>query len=146
MADIKLSGLLATTPFTGDLTGDEPLETVSSSASKAFKVRQLSATPIHSKTASYTLALVDQGSVVSMLSSSAKSVTIPLNATVAFGVGTTLLVRTVGTGDVDIIATGGVTIVKRASVSLVLLEQNAQCVLHKVATDIWHLAGELRAL
>ena len=146
MADKTLSSLLSTNPVTAAPTGDEPIETVVSGTSEAFKVRQLSNTPIVNKTDNYTLALTDQGAVVSVLSSAAKTVTIPLNATVAFAIGTTLLVRGLGTGAVDIAAAGGVTINKRASNSLVLLEQNAQVVLHKINTDIWHLAGELQAL
>ena len=146
MTDITLSTLLANSPVSTDLDGDEPLETVISGVSRAFTLRQLSSTPLQHTTTNVTLNLATQGAVLSMSNDSAANVTVPLNSAVALPIGATLLVRSLGLGDVSIVAEAGVTIIKRASSSNILLEQYAQCVLHKINTNIWHLAGELRTL
>ena len=147
MADIKLSGLLISNPVTAALTGDEPLETVVSGVSEAAKVRQLSFAALNAQAgATYTLAITDQGKVVAMSLSGANTVTIPLNATAAFPIGATLIVRQVGAGATTIAIAGGVTLNKKATVTLVLAERWSQVVLHKTAVDTWHMAGELTAV
>ena len=147
MADIKLSQLLTSNPVTAPMDGEEPIETVKSSTSEAARLRQLSATPtVPVAGTAHILALTDQGKVVTMSSASANTVTVPNNSSVAFPVNATLLVRQIGTGQTSIAAAGGVTIEKKASASLNLSEQQAQVVLHKVATNTWHLAGELTPL
>ncbi|MBV1952724.1 MAG: hypothetical protein KUG64_11090 [Cycloclasticus sp.] len=144
MVDITLASLLSTNPVTADVTGDEPLETVVSATSEAFKARQLSATPIRTSANNETLALTDQGGVLIIDNASARTVTIPLNSAVAFNVGATLLIRRGSSGgEVTIAATGGVTIEKRVSLSFNLAENQAQCVLHKTGTDTWFMTGEL---
>lgn len=144
MVDVTLSDLLGTNPVTAAIDGEEPIETVKSGVSEAAKLRQLSSTPINAQTGtSYTLALSDQGEVITMNNGSSNVVTIPLNASVAFAIGTTLLVRWDGSGETSIAATGGVTIKKRASIGLALAEQHATAFLQKVAINTWFLSGEL---
>lgn len=145
MADINLSTLLATSPVIEAVTGDEPIESVVSATSKAFTLKQLSATPIRESLVSETLTLNDQGKVLAIFSGVDAIVTIPTNAVVAFPIGATLLVRTLGIGKLTIAPSGGVTIVKKVTASFELSEQYAQCVLHKVDTNKWHLTGELSA-
>ena len=128
------------------MTGDEPLETVVSSVSKAATIKQLSFAALNPKVASYTLALTDQGKVVTMNVAGANNLTVPLNATVAFPIGATLLVRQIGVGITTVVAAGGVTIQKKASASSAIAERYGQIVLHKIATDTWHTTGEYLAL
>jgi len=147
MADITLTQLITSNPVTTALSGEEPIETVVSSTSEAARLRQLSTTPIVPQTGtSYTLALTDQGKLTTMSNSVSNSVTVPTNATVAFPIGTTLLVGQIGTGQTSIVAAGGVSIQKKASASLNLSEQFARVVLHKIGTNTWHLTGELTPL
>lgn len=144
MVDVTLTDLLGSNPVTADLTGDEPIETVKSGVSEAATLRQLSSTPINAQVGtSYSLILTDQGGVVTMANASANSVTIPLNATIAFPIGATMLVRWLGTGITSIAAAGGVTIQKKASIGLALSEQYATALLHKVAVNTWAVTGEL---
>lgn len=147
MADKTLTQLLATNPVTAALTGDEPIETVTAGTSVAAKLRQLSMAPIGINAGTtYTLGITDQGKVVTMTNASANTVTVPTNASVAFPIGASLLIRQQGGGATTIAAAGGVVINKKASLTLTLAEQYAQVVLHKTAEDTWHTTGEYVSL
>ncbi|MBL4904269.1 MAG: hypothetical protein JKY62_16725 [Desulfocapsa sp.] len=143
MANKTLTQILASNPVTAALTGEEPIETVVSSTSEAAKLKQLSFAPINAiATTGYTLDLEDQGRIIAMSNASANTVTIPLNASEAFPIGATLIVRQVGAGITSIAAIGGVTLQIRATLTQNIAEKWGQIVLHKVAVDTWHTAGE----
>jgi len=78
-----------------------------------------------------------------MNSASANNLTVPLNATVAFPVGTQINVLQVGAGQTTIVATGGVTI--NATPGLKLRAQWSSATLIKRATDTWVAVGDLSA-
>ena len=94
------------------------------------------------KTADYTLGLGDASSSIGVDSGTAKNLTVPLNSSVAFPVGTVIEVRQVGAGQVTIVATGGVTL-RSAGAALKLRAQYAAASLLKVATDTWSVQGDL---
>ena len=122
-------------------TGAEPIETVQSATSAAFTFSELENSPLNAQTGTtYTLAITDQKKTVTMNNASANTLTIPLNATVAFHIGAKLLVRQIGAGGTTIAATGGVTIELDANASLVMDGAQQQILLHKTATDAWHAA------
>lgn len=97
---------------------------------------------INAQTASYTLVLGDAGKIVSISNASANTLTVPTNASVAFAVGTTLLVRQAGAGQTTVAAASGVTVNSRGS-ALKLAGQYAYATLVKVATDTWELSGDI---
>jgi len=147
MVDKTLNDLLTGAPVVVPLTGAEPLETVVGSVSKGATIRQLSFLFERiDTTTSGQLLTEDQGRVVSMNNASANTFTIPLNATEAFPLHGTLLVRQIGVGATTIAAEGGVTINQRSSNTKQLAEKWAQCVLQKTGTDTWHIAGEFLAV
>ncbi|GER21448.1 hypothetical protein [Variovorax boronicumulans] len=113
-----------------------------SRASGAALVGSTAGLAWNSQTASYTLAIGDANNGVEMLVATANNLTVPLNATVAFPVGTSILVYQAGAGLTTIVATGGVTIVKRGS-SLALGGQYSLATLVKRATDTWILSGDI---
>lgn len=90
---------------------------------------------------SYTLALTDAGKVVEMSNASANTLTVPPNSSVAFPIGTAVLVRQMGAGLTTIAAGAGVTI--RTPRGLDLAAQYALVSLHKRATNEWCLEGDL---
>jgi hypothetical protein len=103
-----------------------------------------SATPISQKTASYTLASVNEkDSMIEMNAAGATTVTVPTNAAVPFAIGTSLDILRVGAGAVDVAAAGGVTI--NATPGLKLRAQWSSATLIKRATDTWVLVGDLSA-
>ncbi|MGE5612706.1 MAG: hypothetical protein ACM3UO_00325 [Bacillota bacterium] len=87
----------------------------------------------------YTLVLSDAGQVIETTNSSAVTVTIPLNSSVAFPVGTIIQVCQVGTGQVTIAGSG---VTKNAVSSLTTRTQWSTLTLRKRATDTWLISGD----
>jgi hypothetical protein len=94
------------------------------------------------QTSSYTLVLADAGKVVEMNSSSANNLTIPLNSSVAYSIGTEITITQYGTGRTTIVATSGVT---TRSVNNWLRANGQYSVigLLKVGNDEWYVYGDI---
>ena len=95
------------------------------------------------ETASYTLVLGDAQGVVEMNVASANTLTIPPNSSVAYPVGTSILVVQTGAGQTTITAGAGVTI--NSYLGLKIIGQWAGCTLVKRATNTWVAVGGLVA-
>lgn len=95
---------------------------------------------LNSQTANYTLVLTDQGKAVEMSSTSARTVTVPPNSSVAFPVGTVIEIARINTGSVTVVAGAGVTI--NSPSTLVLRARYSSVSIRKSATDTWLLAGD----
>ncbi len=91
---------------------------------------------------SYQLALTDSGKLIEMNSGIGNNLTVPTNITVAFPVGTEILVYQAGTGQTTIVAAVGVTI-NSVSGNLNLSAQYAAASLVQTAANIWLLSGSL---
>jgi hypothetical protein len=103
-----------------------------------------SRTPIVQKTASYTLSsLTERDSMIEVASSSATTITIPTNETIAYPVGTSIDILQTSTGQVTIAAAQGVTV--NATPGLKLRTQWSGATLFKRATDTWVVYGDLSA-
>jgi hypothetical protein len=103
-----------------------------------------SRTPIIAKTDSYTLsALSERDSLIEVAKASATTITIPLNSTVAFPVGTSLDILQTSTGQVTIAGTAGVTV--NATPGLKLRTQWSSATLFKRAENTWVVYGDLTA-
>ncbi len=102
------------------------------------------ATTINTQTASYGLVLSDAGKIVEMNVASANNLTVPLNSTQAFAIGTIIDILQFGAGKTTVVATGGVTIESSGSL-LSLNGQYAGATLYKRGTDDWVLVGDLIA-
>lgn len=153
----------ATTPFktyvTGlgsasSLGGTELLPVIQSGNDVSTTTRNIAATPcaINAQTGTtYTLVLGDANNCVTMNNSSANTVTIPLNASVAFPVGSTVIIEQLGNGATSVSPTAGVTLNYGPSYGSTtgtvnyLLTPNAKfgrLTFQKTATDTWELIGE----
>jgi len=97
----------------------------------------------NAQAASYTLVLTDQSDLVEISNASANTLTVPLNSSVAFPVGTTITVLQTGAGQTTITPTGGVTI--NGTPGLKLRAQWSSATLIKRATDTWVAIGDLSA-
>lgn len=149
MADVKISDLPAAAALTdADLAElDQPGETAGTRSRKvtlallrAYALRS----PENVQTGTtYTLVLADAFKLVTMDNASANTLTVPLNSSVAFPVGTRVDLGQDGAGQTTIAATGGVTI--RTPETLKLRKQWAKATLIKRATDTWDLEGNLEA-
>jgi hypothetical protein len=92
----------------------------------------------------YTLALTDVAKVVTLTNASAITLTVPLNSSVAFPIGTQILLYQGGAGNVTISPASGVDIRSDGS-KLKLNAQYAVGGLLKLATDEWVAFGNLKA-
>ena len=97
----------------------------------------------NAQTASYTLTLTDKDKLVEISNASANTLTVPLNSSVAFPIGTQITILQTGTGATTITATGGVTI--NATPGLILRAQWSSVTLIKRAENTWVALGDLRA-
>jgi hypothetical protein len=94
------------------------------------------------QTASYTLALGDSNDLVEMNVATANNLTVPLNSSVAFPIGTKIDVAQYGAGQTTVVATSGVT-VRSSGGALKLAVQYSGATLVKIATDEWYLFGDI---
>jgi uncharacterized protein YoxC len=103
-----------------------------------------SITTISAKTDSYTLSnLNERDTIVEISKASAVTLTIPLNATIAYPVGTTIDIIQTGSGQVTVAGAGGVTV--NATPGLKLRTQWSSATLLKRAENTWLVYGDLTA-
>ena len=122
--------------------GDDANFAASVTTSLGLKVDSL--TPIVQKTDSYTLSsLTERDDLIEMGKATAQTLTIPLNATVAFPVGTSLDILQTGAGQVTIAGAAGVTV--NATPGLKLRTQWSSATLFKRAENTWVVYGDLTA-
>jgi hypothetical protein len=95
------------------------------------------------QTASYTLVLTDNSDIVEISNASANNLTVPLNSSVPFPIGSQINILQTGAGQTTIVATGGVTI--NSTPGLKLRAQWSAATLIKRGTDTWVAVGDLSA-
>jgi len=146
------SGVPTAVTETGDVTiSDTGVTAIASgvivnadiSASAAIELGKLADVSTNAQTASYTLVLADKNKVVEMGVGSANNLTVPLNSSQAFPVGSQINILQTGSGQTTIVATGGVTI--NATPGLKMRAQWSYATLIKRATDTWVLVGDISA-
>ena len=94
------------------------------------------------KTADYTLVLADAGKVIEINSGSSENVTIPPNSSVAFPLGTQIVIVRLGSGAVVIVEGSGVT-TRSDDDKAKIKSQYSSCVLIKHETNEWYILGNL---
>ena len=94
---------------------------------------------------SYTLALADNGKLVTLANSSPVAVTIPLNSSVALPVGAVIMMAAYGTGAVTISGAGGVTVVSNGATaaSPVIRTQYSSVGCIQTSANNWLVVGDL---
>lgn len=99
--------------------------------------------PIATHDVDYVLVLNDAGRTKLHTSATPHAYTIPLNATVAFPIGTLILLHNIGAGALTVTRTGGVTL-RRAGVATdanASLAQWGLATLIKIDTNTWVISG-----
>ena len=97
----------------------------------------------NAQAASYTLVLTDKDKLVEISNASANNLTVPLNSSVAYPIGSQINILQTGVGQTTVVATGGVTII--ATPGLKLRAQWSSATLIKRAENTWVLIGDLIA-
>ena len=107
-------------------------------------VNQQPLTPITAQTTGYTFVIGDQNTWVRYNSVSGGTYTIPPNSSVAFPVGTSIIMDQMNTGQLTVAAGLGVTL-ENATAGLKTAAQYAVVAVTKVATDTWVFSGNSSA-
>jgi hypothetical protein len=97
----------------------------------------------NAQSASYTLVLSDRDKIVEISNASANTLTIPLNSSVAYPIGSQIQVIQTGAGQTTLTPTGGVTL--NGTPGLKLRTQWSAATLIKRGTDTWIAIGDLSA-
>lgn len=95
------------------------------------------------QSSSYTLVLGDAGEVLEMTNSTDAVVTVP-TSTVAYPIGTQIVIVRNGTGKVQIVGSPGVTVSSDSSKQYISTQYSAATLI-KRGTDSWYLIGNLAA-
>jgi len=90
---------------------------------------------------SYTLAITDDSKIIEINSATAVNLTVPLNSSVAFPVGTSITILQTGAGQITVVPVTGVTI--NSTPGLKIRTQWAGATLLKRAENTWVLLGDL---
>jgi hypothetical protein len=93
----------------------------------------------------YTFVLGDAGDIVTSSNASTVAMTIPPNSSVAFPVGSSITVISIGAGLTNFAQGSGVTITSTGAVSSapVLRAQHSSATAIKTATDTWRVVGDI---
>lgn len=98
--------------------------------------------PLNTQTGTtYTLVAGDAGSLVTLSNAAAITLTVPLNSSVAFAIGSQITIAQSGAGQVTVAGAVGVTI-NAADGYLKLRTQWSSATLVKTATNSWILIGD----
>ena len=90
----------------------------------------------------YTFVAADAGKMVTSSNGSAQTFTVPPNSSVAFDVGTQIIVQNIGSANCTLAQGSGVTIQSKDSAKEIDGQYSAATLI-KTATDVWSLIGSL---
>jgi len=144
MANLKISQLTAKG---SNIASSDRLAIAQDDGGGTFSSKYVLGSEIHNvglnlKTVNYTLILSDSRKMIEVDNTSNRTVTVPLNSSVAFPIGTKIMVSRLNTGGVKIAGSVGVTIYS-AGGKYDLSAQYSICTLLKRDTDTWYLYGDL---
>lgn len=116
-----------------------------SEALNAFEAGLNETIPLNTQTGTtYTLVASDAGDLVTLNNAAAITLTIPLNSSVAFAIGTQVTIAQLGAGTVTVAGAVGVT-VSSADGDLKLRTQYSAATCIKTGTNSWILIGDIKA-
>lgn len=127
----------------GSITSTTATLTDNSTTVATTEFVQKAALGISTQTSSYTLVLSDAGKLVEFNSSSNLTLTIPANSSVAFPVGTQIVVARLGSGKVNIAITTD-TLYSVSSNRYISSQYGAATLVKRTSTT-WYLFGDLSA-
>ena len=136
---------IADSAITSAKIADGTIVNADVSTTAAIDLGKLADATIDEKSASYTLALTDKNKFIKMsVTSTANTVTVPTNASVAFPIGSQIHIIQYGTGKTQVIPVSG-TVTIYATPGAYLRAQYSSATLLKCDTNIWMLMGDLSA-
>lgn len=110
------------------------------------KVSQImTITGVSSKTSSYTLTQSDANTILQLSASSATTITVPTDASVAFDNGTQIMIVQTGAGQVTVAAATPATTSVNGANGLTTASQYSIISLIKTSTNNWVVGGDATA-
>jgi hypothetical protein len=98
-------------------------------------------TGTNAQTVSYTLAITDDSKIIEINSATPVNLTVPLNSSVAFPIGTAITILQTGAGQITVAPVSGVIV--NSTPGLKIRTQWAAATLLKRAENTWVLMGDL---
>ena len=154
---IALKAPLVSPTFTGTVTLpantvtssmilDETIANIDISSSAAIDLGKLADATIKIETASYTLQLTDKNKFIKMnITSTANTVTVPLDATVTFPEGSQIHIIQYGSGKTEVVGASGAVYIYRTPGSFLRAQYSSATLLKCAAANTWMLMGDLSA-
>ena len=139
ISTISNTGTVTLPTSTDTLVGRATTDTLTNKTLTAPRINLAT----NARTASYTLVLSDSSKIIEMSVASGNTLTIPLNATEAFPIGTQIIVLQTNSGQTTLAGTAGVTL--NGTPGLKLRAQWSSVTLIKRDTDTWVAIGDLVA-
>lgn len=137
------SGNLTLSGNTGVYLDETPTLTDNSLKVATTEFVQKSALGVSTKTTNYTLVLTDAGKLIDFNSASNLTLTIPANSSVAFPIGTQIVIARYGTGTVTVAITTD-TLRSASSYTKIATQYGAATLVKRTSTE-WYLFGDLGA-
>jgi len=144
MANLKISQLTAKG---SNLVASDRIAIAQDDGGGVFSSKYVTGTQvkniaINTQANDYTIVLADAFKLVEVNSSSARTITVPLNGVLAFPIGTKVMIAQYGTGQVTIDGQIGVTI-RSTGGKTKTATQYSVCTLLKRDTNEWYLYGDI---
>ena len=153
--NFQLTGDVEASAVSFDGTGNVSLTTVIGTgaivnadinASAAIDLSKLADATIKIETASYTLQLSDKNKFIKMnITSTANTVTVPLDSTVTFPEGAQIHIIQYGSGKTEIVGASGAVYIYRTPGSFLRAQYSSATLLKCAAANTWMLMGDLSA-
>lgn len=145
----KISGTAITAADTGTVTStmitDGTIVNADINASAAIGLGKLADATIDIKTANYSLVLTDKNKFIKMNSSSNRTITVPLQATVNFPEGSQIHLIRYGSGTLEIVGESGAVILYATPGKFLRAQYSSATLLKCADTNVWMLMGDLSA-
>jgi sporulation protein YlmC with PRC-barrel domain len=150
IAASKISGTAITAADTGTVTStmiaDGTIVNADINASAAIALGKLADATIDIKTGNYTLQLTDKNKFIKMnITSTANTVTVPLDSTVTFPEGAQIHIIQYGTGKTQIVGASGSVILYSTPGAYLRAQYSSATLLKCAAANTWMLMGDLSA-
>ena len=140
-ADVNASAAIAYSKLS--LSGSIVNADVNNAA--AIDLGKLADATIDIKTANYSLVLTDKNKFIKMNSSSNRTITVPLQATVDFPEGSQIHLIRYGSGTLEIVGESGAVILYATPGKFLRAQYSSATLLKCADTNVWMLMGDLSA-
>ena len=137
---------LPTGTVTSTMIADATIADADISTTAAISLGKLADATIDIKTGSYTLQLTDKNKFIKMnITSTANTVTVPLDATVAFPEGSQIHIIQYGSGKTQIVGASGAVYIYATPGAYLRAQYSSATLLKCAAANTWMLMGDLSA-